>query len=182
MKVISEVTEEFLGGLPITLNPNGEALYIENGIIYFDDIVYLKQTRSARVESFTVYYSEYINGIEISYYIGSVLKTLCHATTAGKKARIDFFLSEAIAEIACTYGETGLHSLSLMTTDGRSLEAVGSVGLGRLQREVKMTESMDIVGFYGAINSHLVSLTVYLVKAEDASEPSYSNIDNDTPM
>lgn len=172
-KTIREVSVEYLGGAQIPVKLTSESFVSDNGTLYFDDVEYLKQTQAARLESLTVYFSDYINGIEVSYYIDTLLKTLTHATTSGKKARIDFFASEAIATIGCSYDDRGLRSIKITSTDGRKLEAVGKLGVGTQTKEIRMTPDKDIVGFLGAVNSHLVSLFVYLVRADTSAERSY---------
>jgi hypothetical protein len=168
-KVISDVSVEFLGGLGSPRRLGEEATKTEGGVTYFDDEVYLKQS-SSRLEAMTVFYSQYINGVEVSYYIGNTLKTLCHAHTSGKKSRIDFFLNEGIESISCTYGELGVHSFKLMTTDSRKIEACGSQGLGSQTKTISRTTDKDILGFFGAYNSHLLSWFVYLVQTEEARD------------
>jgi hypothetical protein len=168
-KVIRDVSVELLGGLQKPQRLGEEATMTEGGVTYFDDEVYMKQS-SSRIEAMTVFYSQYINGVEVSYYIGTTLKTLCHAHTSGKKTRIDFLLNERIDSISCTFGDSGVHSFKLMTTDSRKIEVCGSQGLGSQAKAISRTTDKDILGFFGAYNSHLVSLSVYLVLTEDATQ------------
>jgi len=155
-KVVRDLTVEYLGGLLMPQNPASQADTVGSSYTYFDDLDALKQARSMRIECLTIFYSQYINGLEVSYYIEDVLKTITHSRMSGKKARVDFFVNEAIASMHCTYSEKGIHSIRIVTTDGRKVEALGSIGQGVSSEEASVSKEREIVGFRGAFGKHLV--------------------------
>lgn len=160
----ADISEEFLGGKISTSFTSDRTSKTE--ITNFDDLNYLKQTQSARIESLTIFYSTLINGLEVSYYIEDNLKTLTHSKVSGKKLRIDFFLNEAIASINCTYSAKGIHSIRIETTEPRTLEAVGSTGKGSSCQQVTLQKERVIIGFKGSYGKNLKSLYCYLVSTD----------------
>jgi hypothetical protein len=162
----AEISEQYLGGLlasdSVTKHAGSDAQ-----VTSFDDLELLR--RVSRLEALTVFYSQFVNGLEVSYYVDDSLRSLTHAAVSGRKARIDFFVNEGIASIRCTYSEGGIHSLEVTSTEGRKLTAVGSLGEGAHSEETSKSNSTGIVGFKGAYSKHLLLLSCYLALMDSSA-------------
>jgi hypothetical protein len=160
----AQISEQYLGGLyASTTRQSGSGAEVSS----FDDLELLK--RVTRLESLTVFYAQLVNGLEVCYDVDDNLKTVTHAAVSGKKARIDFFINEGIASIRCTYSEGGIHSLEITSTEGRKINAVGSLGEGANSEEASKDNSTDIVGFKGVYSKHLLLLSCYLSQMDSSS-------------
>jgi hypothetical protein len=149
--------------MPTFFPPSG--LVKKDDFIAFDDREFIKQCQSAYIEKLTVYQGELINGLEVSYVLDGILKTVAHHNNQGEKHSLVMVSDEHINSIATSWSDAGLHSLELTTNTGKRINVLGSRGPGPQSKTFTCAaERRGVVAFKGLQRSALGSLLVYTWK------------------